>query len=99
MSKWYNAVMNKIEARKEAFANEKPSAEDIAQRIKENAPTGAILEKWTKVTIECPVCGHQALDKFTGGADVSDGDINYTDFVYDCRVCGLNLTEEEYQTR
>lgn len=62
----------------------------------ENAPEGYLASKWTGETVTCPNCGKSSLDKFTGGADIKDGQIKHTDFIYHCRSCDANYTEEEY---
>lgn len=59
-------------------------------------PTGALRDKWTGETVVCPHCGKKELDKFTGGPDIKAGTVKYTDFIYHCRNCDANYTEEEY---
>jgi len=73
------------------------SEAEIAQKIKDNVPSGALADKWTNETLKCPSCGNKALDKFTGGPNVEGGNVDYTDFIYHCRVCNINLTEEKYK--
>ncbi len=90
-------TMDKISLHKHAFETEKLSPKEIAECIEEKAPQGVLLEKWTKDTVQCPSCSQKSLDKFVGGANVKEGHTTYTEFFYDCRVCSLNLTEEEYQ--
>jgi hypothetical protein len=85
----------KIQAHRKSFEEENPSTAEIARRLKENPPVGVLKEKWTKETIECPSCHQKALDKFTGGANVEAREISHTEFLYHCRVCDLNLTEEQ----
>ena len=69
-----------------------------ADLLMRNSPAdGPLKDKWTGEQFTCPVCGTKGLDKFTGGPDVKDGTITRTDFIYHCRVCDLNLIEEEYQ--
>lgn len=60
-------------------------------------PTGALKDKWTGETLICPNCGKKALDKFTGGPDIKNREIKYTEFIYHCRECDINLTEEDYK--
>lgn len=60
-------------------------------------PTGVLKDKWTGETLPCPNCGKVALDKFTGGVNVTKGEVTETPFIYHCRDCDINLTEEEYQ--
>jgi DNA-directed RNA polymerase subunit RPC12/RpoP len=60
-------------------------------------PKGALKDKWTGETLACPNCGEKALDKFTGGVDVKDGEITRTEFIYHCRNCEVNYTQEEYE--
>ena len=60
-------------------------------------PTGALKDKWTGETFVCPNCGQKMLDKFTGGPDIKDGKITRTVFIYHCRNCDANYTEEEYK--
>jgi len=59
-------------------------------------PTGPLKDKWTGDTLDCPNCGKRTLDKFTGGPDIKDGEIIRTAFIYHCRDCDANYTEEEY---
>lgn len=58
-------------------------------------PEGVLKEKWTGETISCPNCGKHTLDKFTGGPDIKDGQVARTDFIYHCRNCDANYTQEE----
>jgi hypothetical protein len=74
------------------------SQKETTERIKENAPTGVLFDKWTKETLTCPSCGQKSLDKFMGGVNVEKGEVSHTEFIYHCRVCDLNLTEEQYKT-
>lgn len=60
-------------------------------------PTGVLKDKWTSETVVCPNCGEKTLDKFTGGPDIKQGEITRTEFIYHCRNCDHNYTEEEYQ--
>lgn len=60
-------------------------------------PTGVLKDKWTGETLVCPNCGKKTLDKFTGGPDIKDGEITRTEFIYHCRECDTNLTQEQYQ--
>jgi len=61
-------------------------------------PEGVLKEKWTGDTLDCPNCGQHALDKFTGGPDIKGGGITRTEFIYHCRDCDSNYTQEEYET-
>lgn len=66
--------------------------------LMDKAPSsGPLKDKWTGEQFTCPVCGSNGLDKFTGGPNVSKGSITRTEFIYHCRVCDLNLTEEEFK--
>lgn len=59
-------------------------------------PTGVLKDKWTGETLVCPNCGQTTLDKFTGGPNIKDGEITRPEFIYHCRNCDSNYTEEEY---
>lgn len=59
-------------------------------------PAGVLKDKWTGETFVCPNCSKTALDKFTGGPDIKAGEITRTDFIYHCRNCNANYTQEEY---
>ena len=59
-------------------------------------PTGALKDKWTGETLVCPNCGQHTLDKFTGCVDIKDGETTHTEFIYHCRNCQSNYTQEEY---
>lgn len=85
----------KIEEHRNAFKDEVPAPQEISQRIKDNAPTGVLKKKWTGETLACPVCAQEALDKFEGGVNVEPGEISHTSAIYHCRVCNINLTQEE----
>jgi hypothetical protein len=60
-------------------------------------PTGVLKDKWTGDTVQCPNCNQTTLDKFTGGVDIKDGITTHTDFIYHCRNCDVNYTQEEYE--
>lgn len=54
---------------------------------------------WIEETFECPACGYSSFDKI-GAVDFDwnpDGIIEGCGFGYSCRVCGLDLSEYEYE--
>ncbi len=69
-----------------------------ANMLMRNSPKdGPLKDRWTGEQLDCPVCGSRGLDKFIGGPDVQKGSVNRTEFIYHCRVCDLNLTEQDYK--
>lgn len=90
-------MLTKVADHREKYLKEKLSQLEIKERINNNEPKGFLLGKWTHHTIKCPACGQSSLDKFTGGANIENRDISHTEFIYHCRVCDLNITEEEYK--
>ncbi len=90
-------MLDKVEAHKKEFEKLHLNSMDAEVRMRNSPDKGPLKDKWTGEQFNCPVCGTRGLDKFTGGPDIQDGQIRRTDFIYHCRVCDLNLTEEEYQ--
>lgn len=89
-------MSDKIEVQKQ-YLLEHPIDAAEADRRMQNVPSGPLLDRWTHETLDCPACNFKALDKYTGGPNVEQGEISRTESIYHCRVCDLNLTEEEYK--
>lgn len=90
-------MSDKIEAHKKQFESRHMNTHEAELRMRDTPANGPLRDKWTGEQFICPVCGSRGLDKFIGGPDIQNGTINRTDFIYHCRVCDLNLTEEEYK--
>jgi hypothetical protein len=87
----------KVSSAASRFAAQNLSETDIAVCMIENAPQGVLAQKWTMVTVQCPACFYEAFDKYKGGVNIDSGNVEHTEYIYHCRVCDLNLTEEEYR--
>jgi len=90
-------MSDKIEAYRKQFEARHMNSHQADLLMRNTPANGPLKDKWTGETLVCPVCKCKGLDKFTGGPDIQNGEIKHADFIYDCRVCGLNLTEEEYK--
>lgn len=71
---------------------------EVSQKIRTNLPKTDNYT-WIEETIECPACEQLSFDKI-GAVDFDwnpDGVLTCGGYSYQCRVCGLGLTEYEYE--
>lgn len=72
--------------------------QEIDKRINANFPKIDNCT-WIEETVECPACGQPSFDKI-GAVDFDwnpDGILECAGCSYFCRVCGLDLSEYEYE--